>query len=109
MTHSVNSAVDDTLDLLEASRDMGYFGEPITQLEHALQSAQLAREAGCDEELILAALLHDVGHLVPEAHREEVGVVDHDQVGAVYLRDRGFSARVVALVEGHVEAKRYLT
>jgi len=97
--------------LLETAGQSAYFGEPVTQLEHALQCAQLATDSGADEEMILAALLHDIGHLLEEEglRHEEVGVIDHDAAGARYLRDRGFSDRLAALVGGHVEAKRYLT
>lgn len=103
--------VDQLFALLETAGQSAYFGEPVTQLEHALQCAQLARDSGADEEMVIAALLHDIGHLLEEegVHHEEVGVIDHDAAGARYLRDRGFSARVAALVGGHVEAKRYLT
>jgi putative nucleotidyltransferase with HDIG domain len=84
-----------------------YFGEPVTQLEHALQCAHMARIAKADDEMVLAALLHDIGHLL--APNGELGAPDHDRAGADYLRDQGFSGRVVALIAGHVEAKRYLT
>jgi phosphonate degradation associated HDIG domain protein len=103
--------VDEVLRQLESSGESAYFGEPVTQLEHALQSAQLAANAGADEETIIAALLHDIGHLFEDqgAHHEEIGVIDHDAVGARYLSEFGFSPRVAGLVSGHVAAKRYLT
>ena len=43
-----------------------YSGEPVTQLQHALQTAALAEADGADDELATAALLHDLGHLVHE-------------------------------------------
>ena len=43
-----------------------YTGEPVTQLEHALQSAWLAEQTGADDELVTAALLHDLGHLLAD-------------------------------------------
>jgi len=104
--------VDQLFALLETAGQSAYFGEPVTQVEHALQCAQLARDSGAGEEMIIAALLHDIGHLLEEdglQRHENVGVIDHDAAGARYLRDRGFSDRVAALVGGHVEAKRYLT
>ncbi len=52
----------EVLALLEASADSDYYGESISQLAHALQAAQSARDADADDELILAALLHDIGH-----------------------------------------------
>ncbi len=104
--------VEEIMGLLERSAGAAYYGEPVSQLEHALQCAQLARDAGDSEEMVLAALLHDVGHLLEdegaERHRE-IGVINHDEIGASYLLARGFSPLVAELVRGHVDAKRYLT
>lgn len=90
----------------------GYYGEPVSQLEHALQSAQLAQEAGADNAVVLAALLHDIGHLLPSQiaadHMDDYGRVDHEQLGADFLRKQGFSEKVAQLIENHVNAKRYL-
>ena len=111
MPVSSEARVEQIMELLETAGQSAYFGEPVTQLEHALQCAQLARDAGGDAEMIIAALLHDIGHLLEEegVRHDEVGVIDHDAVGARYLRERGFSDRVAQLVSGHVAAKRYLT
>src|SRR5579863_3631098 len=111
MDVTAEACVDQILDLLETAGQSAYFGEPVTQLEHALECAQLARDAGSDEEMAIAALLHDIGHLLEGEglHHDAVGVVDHDAVGARYLLERGFSDRVAQLVSGHVAAKRYLT
>ena len=89
-----------------------YFGEPVTQLEHALQTAQLAEQAGADGETVVAAFLHDIGHLLPveaaEGYMDGYGTVDHERLGADFLRQRGFSEKVTQLIENHVNAKRYL-
>lgn len=64
-----------------------------------------------DEETVIAALLHDIGHLIagPEVPRMDgLGAVDHDHIGAKFLETCGFSGRIVELVGGHVDAKRYL-
>lgn len=100
------SSVTQLISLLERAQGQ-YFGEPVTQLEHALQCAHLARLGGSDDEMVIAALVHDIGHLI--AAGDENGSADHDHLGADYLRDFGFSDRVVDLVAGHVEAKRFLT
>jgi putative nucleotidyltransferase with HDIG domain len=94
------------LELLRRA-DGQYFGEQVTQLEHALQCAHLARISGADDELVIAALLHDIGHLLEPAG--VVGIAGHNRLGSDYLRDAGFSNRVCSLVAGHVDAKRYLT
>ena len=89
-----------------------YFGEPVTQLEHALQSAQLAEQSSADRETVVAAFLHDIGHLLPAeagtGYMDGYGTVDHERLGADYLRGLGFSEKVVQLIENHVNAKRYL-
>jgi phosphonate degradation associated HDIG domain protein len=90
-----------------------YAGEKITQLEHMVQSAQLAAKQGFDQDVILAAFLHDIGHICAAAEGENgmdgFGVKDHEEIGADFLKQKGFSKKVIRLVESHVEAKRYLT
>ena len=87
------------------------YDEAVTELEHALQAAALARADGAPDHLIAAALLHDVGHLV--AH-DNVPLDDdltedfhHERVGARYLT-RWFGPDVTAPIALHVAAKRYL-
>jgi phosphonate degradation associated HDIG domain protein len=94
-------------------RDKGqgaYFGEAVTQTEHALQSAHLAEQSGSAPELIAAALLHDVGHLLhslPEDIAEHGTDGRHEERGASWLK-RYFGPAVVGPVGLHVAAKRYL-
>jgi 2-amino-1-hydroxyethylphosphonate dioxygenase (glycine-forming) len=112
MSNNPEAVVEEVIALLTRSGGDEYFGEAITKLSHAEQCAWCAAQAGADEELILASLLHDVGHLIEsdQAIRDErIGVVNHDELGEMWLRERGFSARLAALVGGHVDAKRYLT
>lgn len=87
-----------------------YSGEPVTQLEHALQSAQLAEESGADDELITAALLHDLGHLLNEQGETPSlrGIDDLHQYFAIPFLRGVFSDRVLQAIGGHVDAKRYL-
>lgn len=89
-----------------------YFGEPVTQLEHALQCAALAERAGADNDTVIAAFLHDIGHLLPAeaatGYMDGYGTIDHERLGADYLWQRGFSEKVAILIENHVNAKRYL-
>jgi len=98
--------------LFEQQGNEPYFGEPVTQLEHALQCAGFAERAGADNDTVVAAFLHDIGHLLPaEAGVEFMdgyGTVAHERLAADYLRKRGFSEKVAALIENHVNAKRYL-
>lgn len=87
-----------------------YSGEPVTQLQHALQSATLAEADGADDELVTAALLHDLGHLVQDLGETPTlrGVDDlHQFIAIPFLRGL-FSERVLGAVQGHVDAKRWL-
>ena len=72
-------------EILERTGDARYGGEKISQLQHALQCAALAEDAGCDAALITAALLHDIGHLVDQ-HAEGAAAagVDrrHEDIGS---------------------------
>ena len=87
-----------------------YSGEPVTQLEHALQTAQLAESAGADDELITAALLHDLGHLLNDLGKSPTlrGVDDTHQYSALPFLRGVFSNRVLCAIQWHVDAKRYL-
>ena len=61
------------------------------------QAAQLAEAEGYEEEVILAAFFHDIGHfcehIMPVQQMNGYGVVDHEKLGADYLRGKGFSER----------------
>lgn len=99
------------LNGLSAGSERGYIGEPVSQLEHALQCAELASAAHASTEEVLAALFHDIGHLIaPKGAREMdgLGVMLHEELGAKWLSDLGFKASVCSLVASHVDAKRYL-
>ena len=98
------------LKSLENLAEMGYVGEPVSQLEHGLQAAGLAIKAGAGEQMVLAALLHDVGHWCnPKAlQMEGLGAREHDRLGAEYLVSIGLLPEIAALVGAHVDAKRYL-
>ena len=93
--------------------DQPYFGEAVSQLQHACQAAERADTEGYDDDVIIAAFLHDIGHLCVEAdahnQMEGYGTIDHERIGAHYLREKGFSDTVCRLVAAHVPAKRYLT
>jgi len=104
----VNAVFQEIQEIFEKGGAEAYFGERVTQLQHALQSAHRATEAGADNEMVVAALLHDVGHLLGGNIHAEIGVIDHDSSCIDWLQARGFSPRLIALVSGHVRAKRYL-
>ncbi len=108
----ISKVIDEIRAIFLSQGDEQYYGEPVSQFEHAAQSAILAEKSGFDEEVQIAAFLHDIGHLLPAASEEELmaeyGRKNHEGVAADWLRDRGFSEKIAILVENHVNAKRYL-
>ncbi len=87
-----------------------YVGEPVTILQHCLQTATLAQAEGAPRSLVLAALFHDVGHLLHSAGQDaSARGVDpvHEAIGARYL-SKFFGPDVCEPVRLHVAAKRYL-
>lgn len=86
------------------------YGEGVNQTDHALQAGWLAEQAGAPRALIVAALLHDIGHLIQDLPQDiaEQGIdTEHESVGSAWL-SRYFGLDVTEPVRLHVEAKRYL-
>lgn len=86
-------------------------GEEVSQLEHALQCAWFAQQDNAPKHIVVAALLHDIGHLLTytqtEAHPEDDEKNGyHEKVGASFLAQH-FSDEIVKPVRLHVAAKRY--
>ncbi|MEP7321729.1 MAG: HD domain-containing protein [Saprospiraceae bacterium] len=107
--------INELFYLLTSKGSGAYFAEPVTQLEHALQAAYHAKINSDDEDVILAALLHDVGHLLESGDHESghenhshLGHQDHDKLGGTFLKKLGFGKNIIDMVENHVQAKRYL-
>jgi phosphonate degradation associated HDIG domain protein len=106
------TCVDEVIELY-ARWGSDRYDEDVTQLDHAVQTAAHAVAAGAADELVVAALLHDVGHLLdlrdggmaPEA---SAGDRRHEEVGAAFLRPL-FLPTVTAAIALHVRAKRYLS
>jgi [1-hydroxy-2-(trimethylamino)ethyl]phosphonate dioxygenase len=102
--------IDEIFELLQERGHGSYFGEPVSQLEHALQCAHFAEQEDAAPSLVVAALLHDVGHLL---HGEDEGVADggtdmeHELLGDEWLSAR-FGPEVTQPIKLHVAAKRYL-
>jgi phosphonate degradation associated HDIG domain protein len=90
--------------------DREYAGEPVSQIEHALQSAQLAELEGASAALITAALLHDLGHLLNDQGETPTlrGIDDRHEYVAIPRLRALFDEAVLAPIRLHVEAKRYL-
>jgi 2-amino-1-hydroxyethylphosphonate dioxygenase (glycine-forming) len=110
----VDEIANEIIGLYEQFGKETYAGEKVSQAQHMWQAAQLAEQQGYDDEVILAAFLHDIGHLLPAEYRQqglmgEYGVMSHEKVGSDFLFDKGFSYKLCRLVASHVSAKRYLT
>lgn len=108
----VHSTAREIIELYEQHGNEDYDGEPVSQSAHMIQCAMLAINEGVDTELILGAFMHDIGHLLKHktfsAEMGGFGVVDHEGIGASFLKDKGLSERICAVVAEHVAAKRYL-
>lgn len=97
-------------DIFERRGAESYLGEQVTMSEHMLQGAELAELAGGSDEIIAAALLHDIGHYTNEFPDDALaqGIDNHhDEAGAAILSEF-FPPIVTDCVRYHVAAKRYL-
>ena len=107
MPHKI---VEFLLDLLaKKGSNLQYGNEKVTQLEHALQCAELAEQHKLPNSIIAAALLHDIGHLLYEdkdpIHEGKDG--HHENLGADYLA-KYFGEEVINPIRAHVDSKKYL-
>lgn len=104
------SVTHEILTVFENLGASAYFGEPVSQIEHALQAAHFAQQENAPTNLVVAALLHDIGHLLEEIPEDiaEHGVdAKHQEIGHAWLRKR-FGPEVCEPAFLHVAAKRYL-
>ncbi|HEY8358972.1 MAG TPA: phosphonate degradation HD-domain oxygenase [Ramlibacter sp.] len=103
-------SIADIEQLFAERGDEQYAGEPVTQLQHALQCALRAEQEAGDDALVTAALLHDLGHLLHDfgATPTLQGVDDLHQYRALPFLRGLFDARVLEPIRFHVDAKRYL-
>lgn len=101
---------DEIVGLFERAGQGAYYGEPVSVIEHGLQAAHFAVLDGAGESLVVAALLHDIGHLLnaaPDDIADWHEDAHHELVGSRYLA-RHFGPAVADPVRLHVSAKRYL-
>jgi len=105
----VNDA-SDAISLLRRHGGIWYGQESVTQLQHACQCAHLAERDAAPPHLVIAALLHDLGHLVHELGEDAAvrGIDDGHEVAGAHLLTQFFGSRVATPVRLHVAAKRWL-
>ncbi len=108
----MKGSIKKVFELYNDFGDANYIGEKISQLEHATQAAMAAQKDNQPYNVVIAAFLHDIGHLVKIGDLEEqmgnVGVKTHEKIGANFLREYGFPEDLCKMVESHVKAKKYL-
>ena len=107
---NAGNIVEFIADIFERRGAESYLGEPVTMSEHMLQGAWLAEQDGAPEELVAAALLHDIGHYTSEFGTyspDDVEDKHHDEAGGEVLAPF-FPTVIVECVRLHVSAKRYL-
>ena len=106
--------VEQTLKIIETiftdhgSQD--YLGENVTMAQHMMQAAHMAEKQGCDDLTVAAALLHDIGHFTSAFGTftmQDTKDRYHEDAGAEVLKGL-FPEEVIAAVQHHVAAKRYL-
>ena len=101
---------DEIIRIFETQGGAAYFGEPVSQLEHALQAAWHAEQENAPGWLVAAALLHDIGHLLHDMPEQvaDLGIdTRHEDLGRAWLAQY-FGPEITAPVRMHVAAKRYL-
>ena len=101
---------DELLSIYGGQGRAAYFGEAVSVAEHGLQAAHFAQSSGATDGLVIAALLHDIGHLIGSAPADIAdwkGDDRHEVVGSRWLA-RHFDPDVSEPVRLHVPAKRYL-
>jgi len=104
------SMADEIMALYARRGAQAYFGEEVSMSEHGLQAAYFAQQSGAPDPLIVAALLHDVGHLtesVPDDIADWTQDARHERSGSRWLAAR-FGPEISEPVRLHVPAKRYL-
>jgi predicted HD phosphohydrolase len=106
--HQAEAVVAEILDACRSMAGLPYDGEPVDQLEHALQCAKLGRDCSGERDLVVACLLHDIARSPAVAGIPYDGPAEHHgETGARWLQPR-VGARIAWLAEQHVPAKRYL-
>lgn len=97
-------------DIFRRCGDEEYLGEPVTMAQHMLQGATIAEQQGMGDNIVVGALLHDIGHFTSEFgtfRMDDDKDRFHEEAGAKVLAEF-FPSDVIDCVRYHVAAKRYL-
>lgn len=110
MTHFNHPAPVDRIFSIFQEHGNRHYGENVSELEHALQTAEFATQSGESDSVVLSCLLHDYGHMLHELGEDiaQHGVdAKHEVIGAALLKDL-FPEEILEPIRQHVAAKRYL-
>jgi phosphonate degradation associated HDIG domain protein len=101
---------ESVIELMVRQGGDSYFGEPVTVLEHCLQAAFFAQRESSEDTLVIAALLHDIGHLLHQAGEDAAaaGLDTHHEELAERTLSSHLPPAVTEPIRLHVAAKRYL-
>ena len=99
--------IEEIIGLFEEYGNYQYTSENITLTEHMILCAMMAESENCDIEMIIAAFLHDIGHLLILQEINQSCLMSHDFVAKQYLLSKGFNYRIASLVGNHTQAKKY--
>ncbi len=104
------TVVDEIMELFSRHGVVSYHGERVSQTEHALQAAELAERDRAPDQLIVAALLHDLGHLLDgeDEALAQRGIDGFHELLAHSWLAKHFGREVTEPIRLHVDAKRYL-
>lgn len=106
--------IEKIINLYEKYGSKDYIGEDMTQTEHMIRAAMLAEiDIPNNKDLIIASFLHDIGHLLVFENEQlntmgNLGAVDHEKIGANFLRNLNIQYPIPELVENHVKVKKYM-
>ena len=100
--------MDKIIDLYKKYGDSEYLGENVSKTVHMIQAAYAAEQNSEPDYIILACLLHDIGHFLEDDNMNGLGVIEHGKDAGDYLRKLNMCEKVCILVENHVMAKKYL-
>lgn len=110
---SYKKKVDHLFSYYEKYGSEDYIGEPVSQVEHMIQTAMLAEQDNQPRSVILASLFHDIGHLVQFEYKHQLdkmhvyGVKNHERIGLELLKKNEIPYPIPQLVENHVKVKKY--
>jgi 2-amino-1-hydroxyethylphosphonate dioxygenase (glycine-forming) len=110
---SSKSCANDIICLYKKYGNANYIGEEITQINHMIQCAMLAKQNNENDSMVIALFLHDIGHLLCLENLDldkhnDLGAKNHETTGSNYLKQCLFPASVYEPINMHANAKRYL-